>query len=108
MLHGESRVGRSYVVDIECVMSAGVPCCERFSTVVRYCMKRVAADVTRLSVTGKVRYHKPVWTFMKSTQHADILRYLHTHAHTHTHTHTHTHSTGVRVAVVLTKTVTLT
>ena len=74
MLHGESRLGRSYVVDIECAMNGGVPCSERFSTVVRYCMKRLAADVTRLSVSGKVRYHKTVWTFMKSTH-----QYLYTH-----------------------------
>ena len=66
MLHGESRAGQSYVVDIECMMNDGVPCCERFSTVVRYCMKRLTADTTRLNVTGKVRYHKTVWSFMKS------------------------------------------
>jgi len=77
VLHGESRVGESYLVDIDCAMTGGIPCSERFSTVVRYCLKRVAADVTRLSVTGKVRYHKSVWTFMKSTK--TFSRYLHAH-----------------------------
>lgn len=65
MLHADSRVGMSYLIDAECV-NGGVPYSDHFSTVVRYCIKRVAASVTRLSITGKVQYHKSVWTFIQS------------------------------------------
>ena len=67
MLHADSRVGMSYLIDAECV-NGGVPYSDHFSTVVRYCIKRVAASMTRLSITGKVQYHKSVWTFIQSTQ----------------------------------------
>jgi len=66
VLHAESVVGKSYLIDVDCV-NGGVPYCNHFSTVLRYCIKSVAADLTRLTVTGRIHYHKSVWAFMKST-----------------------------------------
>jgi len=68
VLRSESLAGRSYLVDADCV-NGGVPYSDHFSAVVRYCIKRLAADATRLYITGGVRYHKSVWAFIKSTHH---------------------------------------
>ncbi|KAA3674779.1 uncharacterized protein DEA37_0014890 [Paragonimus westermani] len=65
LLVSESRPGRCYVVDAK-VTNHAVPLCNCFCVVSRYCLLRAGRSSSRLCVSSRVVYEKPVFFGAKS------------------------------------------
>ncbi|TGZ69070.1 hypothetical protein CRM22_003941 [Opisthorchis felineus] len=65
LLVGESQPGRCYVIDAK-VTNQAVPLCNCFCVVSRYCLLRIDRTNSRLRVSSRVVYEKPVFFGAKS------------------------------------------
>ncbi|KAF6779495.1 hypothetical protein AHF37_01048 [Paragonimus kellicotti] len=65
LLVSESRPGRCYVIDAK-VTNHAVPLCNCFCVVSRYCLLRAGRSSSRLCVSSRVVYEKPVFFGAKS------------------------------------------
>lgn len=75
LLYPESKPGQRYLIDAECY-NGGVPYCDHFYTLIRYCMTRVGRSSTRLNITGQVVYLKSIFMLKGTTVNFSFVLYI--------------------------------
>nr|CAB3250831.1 GRAM domain-containing protein 1B [Phallusia mammillata] len=61
----ESTAGWSYGVDCIAQMH-GVPYCDYFTTIMRYCMRKITKDSCELRVSADIKFNKTPWGLVKN------------------------------------------